>query len=126
MAKFATIDEYLDSIPSPEHRAKLQELLEWIAGRWPELELVLKWNQPMFTHHGVFIIGFSVFAKNIAASPEKVVLDRMRGEIEAAGYTTTQQLFRIGWDDPVDHELLERMIEIQLAEKADQTGFWRS
>jgi len=125
MAKLSTIEEYLAAIPVPQHRAKLEEILDWVSGTWPELELVLKWNQPMFTHHGTYIIGFSVFAKNIAVSPEDVLMDRMRAEIEAAGYTTTLRLFRIGWDDPIDHALLTRLIENQLAEKADVTGFWR-
>jgi len=125
MAKFSTTEAFLDSIAVPEHRAKLEAILDWVAATWPELELVLKWNQPMFTHHGTYIIGFSVFPKNIAVSPEDVLMDRMRSDIEAAGYTTTARLFRIGWDDPIDHALLTRMIETQIAEKAAVTGFWR-
>lgn len=126
MAKFTSVEEFLDSMTVPEQRAKLEALLKWVSATWPELELVLKWNQPMFTHHGVYIIGFSVFPKNIAVSPEDELMDRMRADIEAAGYTTTRRLFRIGWNDPIDHGLLSRIIETQIAEKAGLTRFWRS
>lgn len=125
MAKFTTVDEFLDSIPVPEHREKLEGILDWISETWRDLELVVKWNQPMFTHHGVYIIGFSVSAKHIAVGPEVELMDRMRAEAESAGYTTTQQLIRIGWNDPVDRGLIERIIETQIAEKADITSFWR-
>lgn len=79
----------------------------------------------MFLHHGTYIIGFSVFPKNIAVGPEAALMDRMRGEIEAAGYTTTQRLFRIAWNDPIDYALLTRIIDTQIAEKATVTGLWR-
>ncbi|MFT4081087.1 MAG: DUF1801 domain-containing protein [Nocardioides sp.] len=117
--------EYLATIENEAHRAKLADILDWISTTWAELEAVVKWKQPMFTHHGTFIIGFSVFAKNIAVSPEDAGMERFREAIHAAGYTTTLRLFRIRWDDPVDHDLLREMIEWQLADKAELTSFWR-
>ena len=125
MAKFTTVEQFLDAMTIPEQRAKVEELLAWVSTTWPELELVVKWNQPMFLHHGTYIIGFSVFPKNIAVGPEPELMDRMRGDIEASGYTTTQRLFRIGWEDPVDRDLLTRIIETQIADKATVTGLWR-
>jgi uncharacterized protein len=125
MAKFTTVAEFLDSVPDPEHRARVADLLDWVAATWPRLELAVKWNQPMFLDHGTYIIGFSVFPKNLAVGAEAPLIDRMREEIEATGYSTTQRLIRIGWDDPVDHDLLTRIIETQIAEKADVTGLWR-
>ncbi|WP_169795834.1 iron chaperone [Curtobacterium ammoniigenes] len=126
MARYTTVDEFLAGMTVPEQRAKVEGLIDWVASTWPELELAVKWNQPMFLHHGTYIIGFSVFAKNIAIGPEPELMDRMRADIEAAGYTTTQRLFRIGWSDPIDYDLLTRIIETQIAEKADTTGLWRS
>ncbi|RKR75934.1 iron chaperone [Frondihabitans australicus] len=125
MPKISTLTEFLESIDTREHRATMQELLDWVAETWPALEMAIKWNQPMFLDHGTFIIGFSVFPKNIAVSPEPALVERMLGDIEASGYTATKRLFRIGWNDPIDHALLARMIETQIAEKADMTGLWR-
>src|SRR3954468_9131638 len=117
--------DYLRTITEPQRRQKMESLLSGVSETWPALESVVKWNQPMFTHHGTFIIGFSVFAKNIAVSPEAAGLERFRTAIEAVGYTTTARLFRIRWDDPIHDELLTEIIEWQLADKADVTTFWR-
>jgi uncharacterized protein len=125
MARVATVGEFLSTIDTPEHRAKVETLLDWVSRTWPELELVIKWNQPMFLHHGTFIIGFSAFPKNIAVAPEAELIDRMRSDIHASGYTTTQRLFRIAWADPIDYSLLTRIVETQIAEKATVTGLWR-
>lgn len=125
MARFTTPGDFLEAIAEPEHRAKLEALLDWVTRGWPELQLEVKWNPPMFVHHGTYIIGFSVFAKHIAVAPEAELIDRMRGDIEAAGYSTTQNLFRIRWSDPIDEALLARIIDTQIAEKADADGFWR-
>ena len=49
--------DILNKIPSPEHRAKAGALIEWIAETYPSLVPYIGWNQPMFTHHGTFILG---------------------------------------------------------------------
>lgn len=35
----------------------MAEVLDWVAEHYPELELRIAWNQPLFTHHGTYIIG---------------------------------------------------------------------
>ena len=59
MAKFANVEEYLDSIADGRHRAEFKELLDWVHATWPQLVCEVKWNQPMFMDHGTFIIGFT-------------------------------------------------------------------
>ena len=125
MAKFSTVSEFLAAVSVPERRAKVEDLLSWVAESWPELELAIKWNQPMFLHHGTYIIGFSVFPKNIAVGPEIAMIDRFRKDIEASGYTTTQRLFRIAWNDPIDYALLTRIVDTQIVEKSTLTTLWR-
>jgi uncharacterized protein len=125
MAAPETFTDFLAAIDDPDHRAKLDELLGWVADTWPDLDPVVKWKQPMFTHHGTYIIGFSAFAKNIAVSPEEAGMAHFGEAIHAAGYTTTLRLFRIMWSDPVDRGLLTEIIEWQIAGKADLTTFWR-
>ena len=63
-------DEYLERIGDPRHRARIQEVLAWVAETFPELTPRIAWSQPMFTHHGTFIIGFST-AKTTWRSPRK-------------------------------------------------------
>lgn len=34
----------------------------------------IAWNQPMFTHHGTYIIGFSAASKHIATPPDRATM----------------------------------------------------
>lgn len=46
-------------------------------------------------------------------------------EITQAGYSATKGLFQIPWNEPVNYELLEKMIEFNIQDKAEYTNFWR-
>ena len=61
-----TLDEFLDTIPQDDKRDRMVEVLDWVASTYPQLELRIAWSQPMFTHHGTFIIGFSAASKHMA------------------------------------------------------------
>jgi len=54
-------EEFLAKIDNPQHLARVEEVLTWVPKKYPNLKPKIAWNQPMFTHHGTFIIGFSVF-----------------------------------------------------------------
>jgi hypothetical protein len=117
--------EFLARIDSPQHRARTEEVLNWVIETFPNLTPKIGWNQPMFTDHGTFIIGFSVAKHHLAVAPERVAIDRFAEEIVQAGYDHTKELVRIKWDSPVDYSLLERMIEFNVRDKADCSTFWR-
>ncbi|AIQ47982.1 frataxin; iron chaperone [Paenibacillus sp. FSL R7-0273] len=117
--------EYLDGIKNAAHRTRTEEVLNWVAGRFPELEPKIAWNQPMFTDHGTYIIGFSVSKQHMAVAPEVAGINRFSGQIVQAGYDHTKQLLRIKWESPVDYSLLEEMIEFNILDKADCATFWR-
>jgi uncharacterized protein len=117
--------EFTAKIADPSHRARVEEVLSWVKKKYPTLQPVIKWNQPMFTDHGTFIIGFSVAKKHLAVAPERVAIEHVKEEIVKAGYDYTKQLIRIPWDQPVDYTLLEKIIDFNLSDKADCTTFWR-
>jgi len=125
MSKINSLDEFLNSIPDPEHRDKFAALMRWIQTEFPELNLRIAWNQPMFTAHGTFIIGFSVAKNHISASVEDFGLDHFRDTITQAGYTTTKRLFQMQWDQPWSHDLLSQLIAFNLTDKQNITSFWR-
>ncbi|MDG0813980.1 iron chaperone [Cohnella rhizosphaerae] len=117
--------KFLDPIENPEHQARMEEVLSWVTRKFPNLSPALKWNQPMFTDHGTFIIGFSVSKKHMAVSPEQAGMVRFSEEISKAGYERTKEIVRIPWARPVEYALLEKMIEFNIADKATCTTFWR-
>ena len=117
--------DFVAAIENPQHRARTAEVLAWVHKTYPALERRIAWNQPMFTDHGTFIIGFSVAKHHLAVAPEKAGIDHFSGDIVQAGYERSQQLVRIKWEDAVDFSLLKKMIEFNIADKAETTSFWR-
>lgn len=117
--------EYLDKIDNPVHRGRTQKVLDWVIQQFPRLTPRMAWNQPMFTDHGTFIIGFSISKHHLAVSPEQAGMIYFYDEIIKSGYEQSKMLFRIKWDDPVDFSLLTRMIAYNISDKAECKTFWR-
>jgi uncharacterized protein YdhG (YjbR/CyaY superfamily) len=117
--------EYLAKIDHPQHRARMEEVLGWVAMKFPGFVPKVAWNQPMFTDHGTFIIGFSEARQHLAVAPEVAGILRFSDDIVQAGYGHSNNLVRIPWEGPVDFSLLEKMIMFNVVEKAECTTFWR-
>ena len=120
-----TLDEFFATIPDDDNRARMAEVLNWVTQRYPELELRITWNQPMFTHHGTYIIGFSAASKHMAMAPERATMIRFEQVMRERGSDFGTMLARQPWTKPFDYELLDAFIQHQLAEKQDITTFWR-
>ncbi|PBB06193.1 MULTISPECIES: iron chaperone [Salimicrobium] len=120
-----TFEKYLETLTAPEARVRMEEVLTWMREEFPQLNERIAWNQPMFTDHGTYIIGFSASKKHMAVSPEKEGITHFSKEIEDAGYRHTKMLLQIPWAKPVDYKLLKRMISYNIAEKKNCTSFWR-
>lgn len=55
-----TFADFITQIEEPKHRERTKEVLDWVTQKYPQMQHKIGWNQPMFTDHGTFIIGFSV------------------------------------------------------------------
>lgn len=121
----STLDECLATIPDDDNRARMVDVLNWVAKRYPELKLRIAWNQPMFTHHGTYIIGFSASSKHMAMAPERATMIRFEPVMRERGTDFGTMLARQPWDKPFDYELLDAFIQHQLTKKQDITSFWR-
>ena len=121
----STLDEYLETIPNDDNRARMVDVLVWVGLTYPELELRIAWNQPMFTHHGTYIIGFSAASKHMAIAPERATMIRFESVMSERGTDFDTMLARQPWTKPFNYELLDAFIQHQLVEKQDVTSFWR-
>ncbi len=118
-------DDYLKRIDHPQIRACIEEVLGWVNKKYPSLEPKVAWNQPMFTDHDTFIIGFSVSKNHLAIAPEKAAIDQFSSAIIEAGFEHTMGLIRMPWNSPIDYSLLEKIIAFNILDKADCATFWR-
>lgn len=118
-------EEYLAAIENIEHREKMRDLFDWILTEFPELETRIAWNQPMFTHHETFILAFSLAKNHISVSPEVKTLTLFAEDIDQSGYDRTNNIFRIKWTQPIDRELIKKLISFNIEDKKDYHKFWR-
>jgi len=117
--------DYINGIDNPDHQLKLEEVLTWVSEKYPNLEQLIKWNTPMFADHGTFIIGIDAAKKHMSFAPELVTMEQFEEEISQAGYSATKGLFRIKWNQDLNYELLEKIIDFNIKDKADCETFWR-
>lgn len=118
-------NEYLTKIPNPIHLVKTEEVIMWIAHKYPELKPEFKWNQPMFTHHGTFIIAFSVASKHLAIAPERKGILQFEDEFKQKKKKYSKMLLIYPFDKPFDYNLLAKIIDFNIADKANINSFWR-
>ena len=120
-----TLDEFLATIPNDDNRARMVDVLVWVGLTYPELELRIAWNQPMFTHHGTYIIGFSAASKHMAMAPERATMLRFEPVMRERGTDFGNRFARPPWTQPLQYELIDAFTPHQHAEKEDITSFWR-
>lgn len=120
------INQFINNISDEKHREIFTKIIDWVQLTFPELKLEFKWNQPMFTHHGTYIIAFSVAKAHVAFSPEEAGIEVFRDEAKAVGYQTTKMLIKVKWSDEIHYDFIEKVIRFNMLDKKDCETFWRS
>ena len=120
-----TLDEFLATVPEGDKRARMTDVIDWVHSNYPDLELHIKWSQPMFTLGGTYIVGFSVASKHMAIAPEQAAITHFQSKLEALGADFTKNIIRQPWGSPFNFELLGELIDYQIATKRGMTSFWR-
>lgn len=75
--------------------------------------------------HGTYIIMFATAKNHLSILPEEETMVHFADEIAQAGYSASSHLFRIQWTEPVNYELLEKIIEFNIKDKDENSNFWR-
>lgn len=124
MVKYNTLDDYLTSITKPENANQLNDLLNGIQNQYPQFELRIAWNQPMFIDHDTFIIGFSAATNDLAVAIEAPIFEKYLDQIKALGYRATKRQFHVTWGTDIDQLLLHHLIDDAIELKKNMTSFW--
>lgn len=117
--------EHLDAIDDADQQDKVNQILTWIQESYPELETRIKWNQPMFLHEGTYIIGFSYSKHHIAVAPETKAIKKFKDYIEETGFSYTDNIIKIRWEDSIPYNLIKELIEYNIEDKKGYEKFWR-
>jgi len=108
--------EYFKSI-DPKQAKKIREIFKVIRDKFPQLELVIAWNQPMLKSGTEYVFGASVSKNHISIAPWGEVLEDFAPKFEKLeGVRVLKKTIAIPNDWEVDTRLLLAMIAARLKE----------
>ena len=112
--RFETPTDFFKSIPS-EQAKTVKAIMKAIRAKYPKLELVIAWNQPMLRDGTKYVFGVSASKNYLLMAPWSTdVLDAFRPKLTA--YKVNKKTIQIPSDWEVDSRLLHQMVKAQLAE----------
>lgn len=113
--RFETPNDYFKTL-SPEQRKTIKAIFAAVTNKYPELELVIAWNQPMLRLDKKYILGISASTNHILLAPFSTdVLDAMRPKLK--DFTVNKKTIAVPNDWTVDSKLLLAMTRLRMAEK---------
>ncbi|HAA78802.1 MAG TPA: hypothetical protein DCE05_00445 [Microbacteriaceae bacterium] len=119
-APFLDAEDYL-AHQSTDQANALRTLMDAIGESFPELEVTLAWNVPHFRQGKDYVAGLSAAKDWVSFSPwSKKVMGALRDRL--AGYSTTENLIRIGLDHSIDTALFIDLVAARLDEIASDSG----
>ena len=114
--RFEKPKDFFDSL-DPIAAKTAKKIFKEIKSKYPQLELVIAWNQPMLRTEKNYIFGLSVAKKHILLAPWSTkVLDAFRPRLKE--YVVNKKTFAVPLDWKVDSFLLQAMVKATLAEVA--------
>ena len=111
--RFTTPDEYLKTL-DPVAAKTVRAILAAITDKYPRLELVMAWNQPMLRIGKQYVFGLSVAKQHILLLPLGSALEQLAGRL--AKYEVNKKTVRVPLDWKVDTTLLRAMVKVRLDE----------
>lgn len=115
--RVSTIDEYLEPFDETK-RATVRAIFKAITSKYPKMDLVIAWNQPMLRLDGQYIFGVTVLTNHILMAPwSKAVLDEFAPRL--TGYKVNKKTIQVPVDWKPDTKLLRDMAAARIAEVSD-------
>jgi uncharacterized protein YdhG (YjbR/CyaY superfamily) len=109
-----TPTQYFKSIEQIQAKT-VRAIMKAITDKYPELELVIAWNQPMLRKGTMYVFGASVSKNHISIAPWSTdVIDKFRPKLTE--YRVTKKTIAVPNDWDVDIKLIQAMVKARLAE----------
>jgi uncharacterized protein YdhG (YjbR/CyaY superfamily) len=113
--KFETPSDFYKSI-DPVQAKTLRKTFRILTTKFPDLELVIAWNQPMMRKDTQYVFGASVAKNHILIAPfNSEVLKKMAFDLKE--YKVNKKTVAVPNDWKVDEKLLVKMVKSVLAQK---------
>ncbi len=112
--RHSSVDELLDSL-EPEHADLTRRIFGAITKKYPKLEAVVAWNQPMLKSDADYVIGVSASKKHLTIGPWGNDVIAVFAK-DLAGLETNKKTIKVPIDWEVDGELLCRLVQYRVDE----------
>ena len=112
--RFATPTKYFQSL-EPTQAKTVKAIFSAITKKFPDLKLVIAWNQPMMHIDGKYVFGLSASKNHISMSPWSTdVIAKFAPKMK--DLVLLKKTIRIPNDWDVDAKLIVAMVKARLAE----------
>ena len=112
--RHATPTDYFKSIDAQQART-LRAIFKVIRAKYPDLEFVIAWNQPMLRKGTEYVIGASATSKYLLINPfSKAVIETFTPRLK--GYRVLKHTVTIPNDWEIDEKLLVAMAKARIKE----------
>ena len=112
--RFEKPKDFFDSI-EPVAAKTAKKIFKEIRAKYPDLELVIAWNQPMLRLEKDYIFGLSVAKNHILLAPWSTdVLKRFAPKL--GDFEVNKKTFAVPLDWKVDGSLLQAMVKARISE----------
>ena len=110
--RFTTLNEYYASIPKIQ-AGTIKRICKAISSKYPELDLVIAWNQPNFKLGKNYIFGISSTNKHILIAPwDQEVLKKFSDKFKEGNALKKTIQLPIDWE--VDDKLLQAIVKARI------------
>lgn len=113
--RYSNITDYLKSI-DPTQAKTLRRIFKVIKRKYPTLEQVIAWNQPIFRIDTFYVLGFGVAKNHILINPfSKEVVDSVMNNYPT--YKRNKHTIQVPNDWEIHEQLLLKLVRGRLSEK---------
>lgn len=113
-SRFKTPSEYFKTL-QPRQAKTVQAIFRAITTKYPDLEFIIAWNQPMLRSDGKYVFGISAAKNHILMAPwSKDVIEKFTPKMK--DLDVKKKTIGVPNDWEVDEKLLLAIVKARLAE----------
>jgi len=113
--RFVTVEDLFSSLDSTKAQT-MKKIFATIQKKYPKLELVVAWNQPILHIDGHHVLGVSASTNHLTINPFSTAA-LADSAVKLQKYTVNKHTFTVPVDWRIDAALLHALVKSRLAER---------